>query len=137
MRMLVAMSLLLSLGCSSVYGSAVATTAARLAPHRGPVGISATRDPPGGQELGVVEASGPTSIEEVLPEFIERAASLGGNVARIDHIETSFQWVSRPVTQTYNCGVGRFPMMCTRTYMQTEELAMLRVMGRAFRVPGP
>lgn len=120
--------------CSPVRSSAVPTTAWRLAPHRGPVAVSATRDPAEGVLLGTVEASGPSTIDEVLPEFVSRVAQLGGDFARVDEVRTRFEWVQRPVMQQYNCGSFRFPMMCTRQFMQSDEVATLLVRGRAFRV---
>ncbi len=126
-----------TLGCSTVRSSAVPTGSLRLAPYRGRVTVSATRDPPGGAEVGVVEATGGATIEEVIPELVERVALLGGNYARIDRIVTRYQWVAQPVTQTYQCGSFRFPTYCTRTYMQNQEVATLHATGRAFRVGAP
>lgn len=126
----------LASGCSSLRSSAIPTGSVRHRPYQGHVSVSLTRDPPGGVELGVVEASSYTTIEEVVPEFVERVAGLGGNYARIDRIFTRYQWVTRPVQQSYNCGSVRFPMYCSRTYYQQEEIATLHAAGRAFRVGG-
>ncbi len=122
--------------CAAVRSSAVPTTSLHLAPHRGAVAVSLTRDPPGGVELGRVEAATLGTVEELVPEFVERVAGLGGDYARIDEIGTRFEWQWRPVTSTYNCGTYRFPMTCTRTYMVNEEVATLRAAGRAFRRAG-
>ena len=46
--------------------------------------MSATRDPVGGVELGVAEASGASTIDDVMTEFVERVAAMGGNYARVD-----------------------------------------------------
>ena len=127
--------LLASAACSTVRSSALpAYGVGAHRPYRGPMAVSVTRDPPDGTVMGAVEASGGPSIAEVIPEFIERAAGLGGNVARIDRIVTRYQWVSRPVTQSYSCGSPRFPQYCTRTYMQNEEVATIYCVGRAIRV---
>lgn len=131
------MVLVLLASCAPVRSVAVPTGGARHTPYRGPVRVVATRDPVGGVEVGVVEATGGATIEEVIPELVSRVAQLGGNVARIDHIATRYQWVSQPVTQSYQCGSFRFPTMCQRTYMQTQEVATMRATGRAFRVGLP
>lgn len=131
------MALAAALGCSTVRSYGIPTSDQRRAPHRGPVAVSATRDPPEGEELGAVEASGVTTIEEIVPEFMARVAQLGGNYARIDRIATRFEWVLRPVTRTYQCGTYRFPSYCTSTYYQNEEVPTLRATGRAFRVGSP
>ena len=125
------------MGCLGVHSVAVPTTAMRHRPFRGPVTVSLTRDPPGGAEVGVVEASSAAAIDAVIPEFIDRVAQLGGNYARIDRIVTRYEWVSQPVTQSYQCGSLRFPTSCTRTFMQQQEVATLRATGRAFRVGLP
>lgn len=128
---------LLSTGCSTVHSAAIPSTNVRYAPHQGPVTVSATTDPPEGTQLGEVMASGMTTIEEVVPELVTRTAQLGGNYTRIDELSTRYQWMTRPVTQTYNCGSYRFPMTCTRTYYQQEEVGVLTARGRAFRVGMP
>ncbi len=130
-----------AMGCLGVHSVAMPTTSLRHRPFRGHVTVSLTRDPPGGAEVGVVEASSVASsvatVDEVIPELIERVAQLGGNYARIDRIVTRYEWVSQPVTQSYQCGTFRFPNYCTRTYMQQHEVATLRATGRAFRVGLP
>lgn len=135
-RLLVAVAVVcLSAACTSTRSSAAPTATLHRAPHRGAVTVSLTRDPPGGVELGRVEASTLGTVDELIPEFVERVASLGGNYARIDELGTRFEWQWRPVTSTYNCGTFRFPMTCTRTYMVHEEVATLRAVGRAFYRP--
>ncbi|MFO0652283.1 MAG: hypothetical protein U0326_39050 [Polyangiales bacterium] len=131
------MALVLLVGCAPFRSVAVPTGGEHHAPYRGHVTVSATRDPPGGREVGVVEVTGGATIDEVIPEVIARVAQLGGNYARIDHIATRYQWVSQPVTQSYQCGSFRFPTYCQRTYMQTQEVATMRATGRAFRVGLP
>ncbi len=135
MRRLLALVLPLA-ACASVQTSALPTSPFRLAPHRGRVAVSLTRDPPAGVELGRVEASTAGTVEDLVPELVERVADLGGDYARIDEITTRFEWQWRPVTSSYNCGTFRFPMSCTRTYMVSEEVATLRASGRAFRAGG-
>jgi hypothetical protein len=101
------------------------------------VTVSLTRDPVSATELGIVEATSATTIEDVVPEFVERVAQLGGDYARIDTISTRYEWVSRPVMQSYNCGSARYPSYCTRTVWQNDEIATLRATGRAFRTRSP
>ena len=125
-----------AMGCLGVHSVAMPTTAMRHRPFRGRVTVSLTRDPPGGVELGRFEATTYSTVDELIPEVVERVAGLGGDFARVDEIGTRFEWVTRPVTSSYNCGSFRFPMTCTRTSMVNEEVATLRAVGRAFRV-GP
>lgn len=122
--------------CAAVRSTALPATGVRLAPHRGRVAVSLTRDPAAGVELGRVEATTYSTVDDLVPEFVERVAGLGGDYARIDELGTRYEWQWRPVTSTYNCGSFRFPMTCARTYMVQEEVATLRAVGRAFRTAG-
>jgi hypothetical protein len=111
----------------------------RYAPFRGQVALSGTRDPPGGELLGEVEVSGSTPyghLDALVPELLRRAAGMGADFARIDHIQTRLEWRTVPVTQTYNCGF-RVYTPCTSTTWRSEEYAVTRIEGRAFRVGAP
>ena len=137
MRRLLALALAAaSPACATVRSHALPTTSLHLAPHRGRVAVSLTRDPPAGVELGRVEATTYASVDDLVPEFVERVAGLGGDYARIDELSTRYEWQWRPVTSTYNCGSFRYPVTCTRSYMVHEEVATLRAAGRAFRTAG-
>jgi len=75
------------------------------------------------------------TIADVVPEFVTRVQEVGGDHGVIDRWTVRFQWVSRPQTQSFNCGSPRFPTMCSRTYYVQEEVAVLHLEGRAFRSP--
>ncbi|MBI5514762.1 MAG: hypothetical protein HY909_13385 [Deltaproteobacteria bacterium] len=123
-------------GCADVRSRVRRAGPQRYAPHRGPLVVSGTRDPPGGELLGEVEVSGipPNgNIEALMPELLRRAGGMGGNYARIDHIQTRLEWRMVPVTSTYNCGY-RVYTPCTTTSWRSEEFATTRIEGRAFRV---
>jgi hypothetical protein len=101
------------------------------------VAVSATRDPVSATEIGVIEASGSATIDDVMEEFVERVAQMGGNYARVDRFSTNFDWVVRPVTQNYNCGSMSYPATCQQTNWQQNQVTSVRVVGRAFRVVQP
>ncbi len=124
-------------GCSTVSGVSVRTAGPRHAPFTGEVTVSATRDPEGGTQVGVIEVDGGPTVGDVVPEFRARAAQLGANYARIDLLTTRLQWVQQPITQSVPCGGFRFPTYCTRTYYQPQEVLTLHAVGRAFRVGLP
>jgi len=148
-----------SFACVTVQSSAVATGPAA-APSTGPVSVLLSHDPQDAEELGIVEAHGsqPVKLESVLARFRESAASLGGDVARIDRFTTRYETVSE--LYTYDCSTTETRTE-TRIVSRTEpdgststttelvpvtetvsktcsefrdrEVAILTLMGRAFR----
>ncbi len=127
--------LLVGAGCSAVQGSAMPVGPVRYARHAGPVRLSTLGAPSGAALVGTVEAQGMGTVQELVPEFVSRVQEVGGDHGVIDRWEVRFVWQQRPHTQTYNCGGGRAPIMCTRTYYIQEEVAVLHLEGRAFRTP--
>jgi hypothetical protein len=116
-------------GCTTVHGSAVATTTAPQAPYAGPVRFSALYVPPGSVQLGLVQASGTGELQELLDELRRQTATLGGNWTIVDRLSTKFELRSVPVTTTTPCGTST----CTTTTMQTTEVGTTQVLGRALR----
>ena len=136
-------------------------TAIAAPPITGPVAVRFTTDPPGAEQLGIVEAHGrrpAARLEEVLAQLMDQVAALGGDVARIDAFPTRYEMVTE--SYTYDCGTtqtrqqpqtvtsvdsnGR-PTTTTQFVTVTEhvpqtctgvrkvEAATLSVQGRAFR----
>src|SRR2546430_5637589 len=70
--------LLLALSCAHRPVESSAYAVARAAPSSaGNVRISATRDPPGAEELGIVEAHGSATLEAVISAFRQRVGGMG------------------------------------------------------------
>lgn len=149
--------------CSHVQSSAHVTGQAT-APSTAPVSVSATRDPSGARELGIVEAHGrlpAATLGRVLAEFSNRTAALGGDYGRIDRLSTRFEIITQ--SYTYDCGTSttsyqsqtvchsgpsgtttcsthsvpvthHVPRTCSGT--RQVEVATLTVVGHAYRVAG-
>ena len=127
---------LLSSGCSSVGGSAVRTGPVKLAAYSGPVAIYATgRPPPGAVDLGVVEVHAmqqEATVDTLLPMFLQKVASIGGNVAVIEGTRARFELAGRTQVEQfyYACQAGR-TCSGTRVYSTNDELMILSMFGRA------
>jgi len=92
---------------------------APLPPSLGPVAISATRDPAGGRQLGIVEATGRqpgATLERLVAEFSLRVAGMGGDHGRIDSIATRHELVTEHYD--YDCGTDE-TVLETRTVFTT------------------
>lgn len=96
--------------------------------------MAAMTIPPGAVELGVVQATGVGAVDEIMPEFLAEVARLGGNYGKIDGVATSFDNQMRTRNESYNCGTPQAYRMCNRTITSTEEVAITRILGRAYRV---
>lgn len=127
-----------SLGCSRVSGSAVSHAGEE--GHRvteqqiAQVQVVALTDPEGGEELGVIEASGQPDIKLLVREFRRQAASLGADVAKLDKLESGFHTETRTRQENYSCGTSSSPRTCTRTVHETVEVITTKLVGRAFRL---
>jgi hypothetical protein len=128
---------LVASGCARVTGSAVAT-GPRLPPlaEGEAVRISALRVPDGAQGVGLVQAQGVGSLDEILAEFVHQVQQVGGNWGKVDSIRTRFEWQSQTQTYTYSCGSPQAPMTCTGTHVVNVEVSRTSVVGRAFRTEG-
>ena len=124
-------------GCSSLSSSSIRTGTTE-SPYTGQVRLAGTWVPPGARELGVVQATGANvQVDEIIPEFARRVGELGGDFGKIDRLRTSFELRTIPVTTTYNCGTVQAPRTCTRTSMQTVEVAVTAIEGRAYTTRDP
>jgi hypothetical protein len=149
----------LACACKTTHSSAFATHPEPSS--AAPVSVLASRDPPGAEELGIVEAHGnrpEATLLEIVAALGARVASLGGDIARVDTFRTSYEMVSQHYT--YDCGTtetrtesrsvtrtgsdGRLtvstesvpvphhvPKTCTGG--REVEAAVLTLTGRAFR----
>ncbi len=124
-------------GCSSVRGSAIRTGPVHLPAYSGPVALYASGRPPeGAVDLGVVEVHAvqqEATIDTLLPQFVRKAAQIGGNVAVVDGVRARFEVVPRTHVETfyYTCGMGA-TCAGTRVYNANDELMVVSVFGRAF-----
>lgn len=91
--LLAALALGLAVACvplGPVRSSALASEAPR-APSVAPVTISATGEPLGARQIGIVEVTGQrpgATLNALVDEFRARVASMGGDYGRIDSIAT-------------------------------------------------
>ena len=124
-------------GCSSIGGSAIRTGPVQLPAYTGPVAIYSTgQAPPGAVDLGVVEvhaAQQEATVDTLMPQFVRKAAQIGGNVAVIDGIRARFELVGRTHIETfyYTCGLGS-TCAGTRVYAANDEVMVVSIFGRAF-----
>lgn len=131
-----AAALVLTVGCSSVRGSAVAT-GPRVAAYSGPVAIyAANAVPPNAVDLGVVEVSGAqveSTVATLLPVFVQKVAQIGGNIAKIDGIRARFELVTFTHLETYYYACGqRAQCAGQRLYTTNDEVVVVSLLGRAY-----
>lgn len=128
---------LATMGCSSIGGSAIRTGPVQLPAYAGPVAIYSTgQAPPGAVDLGVVEVHASQqegTVDTLMPQFVRKAAQIGGNVAVVDGIRARFELVGRTHIETfyYTCGLGA-TCAGTRVYAANDEVMVVSVFGRAF-----
>lgn len=123
-----------AIGCAAPHGTAIRTGAIELPPHVGEVAVYIENRPDGLADLGVVEvhaAQTEANVETLFPLFIERVASLGGDVAVIDNITARFHLVTQMYRDTfpYQCGYGT--CLGYRSYPITSEVVVVSIAGRA------
>ena len=132
-----ALALLAGSGCSSIGGSAIRTGPVQLAEYAGPVAIySSGQAPPGAVDLGVVEVHASqqeATVDTLMPQFVRKAAQIGGNIAVVDGIRARFELVARSQIETfyYTCAMGA-TCAGTRVYAANDEIMVVSVFGRAF-----
>jgi hypothetical protein len=128
---------LASSGCSSLGGSAIRTGPVQLPAYTGAVAVYSTgQAPPGAVDLGVVEvhaAQQEATIDTLMPQFVKKAAEIGGNLAVVDGVRARFELVGRTHIETfyYTCGLGA-TCAGTRVYAANDEVMIVSVYGRAF-----
>ena len=84
-------------------------------------------------EIGIIEASGAPRIEQLIAEFAGQAASVGGDIAKVDSVETGFEMETQSRQDSYSCGTTAQPRTCYRTVYSEVEVATMKVVGRAFK----
>lgn len=161
-----ALALVLAVACvplRPVRSSALASEAP-LAPSAAPVTISATGDPAGARQIGIVEVTGQqpgATLVDLVDEFGARVARMGGDHGRIDSIATrretsierhqydcSTEEVEVQTQVDWSTGPGGMPTanvvsvpvarrvfkMCIEE--RPVEVATTTLLGRAFRTGG-
>ena len=92
--------------------------------------------PPGAVDLGVVEvhaAQQEATVDTLIPQFVQKVAQIGGNVAVVDGVRARFELVARAHVETfyYTCTMGA-TCAGTRVYAANDEVMVVSVFGRAF-----
>lgn len=131
-------------GCSTVRGTAVAT-GPRQPAYSGPVSIySANAVPPAAVDLGLVEVSAAqaeSTIDTLLPVFVQKVAQIGGNIAKIEAVRARFELVTRTHLETYYYACGtRVQCAGQRMYTTNDEVVVVSMIGHAYSdrsVEGP
>jgi len=127
-------------GCNSVRATAIPTGPLRAAPRAGPVAVYAANVPVSATELGRVEVRAEgvdANIELLLPEFVDKVASLGGDTAVIDAVDARFDMVQSATTESYLYPCAFRSCVGTRMVPTTSEVLVLVMRGRAMRRGAP
>jgi hypothetical protein len=123
-----------SFGCSSVRGTAIATGPLRLPAHVGAVSIYMVNRPAASTDLGIVEVHAfqtDATVEKLLPLFVQKVASLGGNAAVVDNVGADFRMVERLDAESYTYPCGFYTCVGTRLYPVRYEVMVLSIHGHA------
>ncbi len=146
-------------------GSSAWTPGPPRSPAAAPARVVFVADPPGAEQVGIVEAHGPrpgVTLEALVAELGARGASVGADVVRVDRFATRYELV--PETYTDVCGTETYTDTEVRTVSRTDpdgsvhvdtetvtvtkerpkectgtrevEAAVLSLVGRAFRTRG-
>lgn len=128
-------ALALSLGCSSVRSTSVATGASGQAVDPSQVAIAATFVPDGATQVAVVETHGNVTegLAVIMEGFRAEVGARGGNFGKVDSMRTRFEMQQVSRTESYSCGTTSAPRTCTRQVTQHVEVGIMTVVGRAFR----
>jgi len=131
-------ALAMSLGCSSVRSTSVATGAGGQAVDPSHVAIAATFVPEGATQVAVVETHGNVTegLAVVLEGFRAEVGARGGNFGKVDSMRTRFELQTVTQMQSYACGTPNAPQTCSRMVTQQVEVGVLTVVGRAYRLGG-
>jgi len=96
--------------------------------------------PPSATELGRVEVRAEgvdANIELLLPAFVEKVASLGGDAAVIDSVDARFDMVQSSTTESYLYPCAFRSCVGTRIVPYTTEVLVMVMRGRAMRGGAP
>jgi hypothetical protein len=121
-------------GCTSVHTDALHTGPV-FEPYRGAVEVRLLAGPPG-EEVGLVQVSGPHTVAELMPEFKAAVAELGGNLGVVDEAKGWFDVYTSSEVYAYECGTKQVPRTCQGTKVLRKEVLTVRLLGRAFRSCG-
>jgi hypothetical protein len=114
---------------------AVRTTGAPLPPYQGPIEVSMSAEPESGRLIAVVEVDDTYgTVDDMMPAFLRRVATEGGNFAKIDDIGMRYEMRTCHRTETYECGTKDKPKKCERTVTDATEVGTFHILGRAFLV---
>lgn len=126
-------------GCGGVTSYGVPTGKTPSPASTGAVAVFATRDPPAGHELGIVEARGvlnDSSVDVLFPELVRRVQELGGNALVLDQTDARFELITTwsSYQQMIPCGSRGF---CTswQSIPTTHEEMVVVLRGRAWLLP--
>jgi hypothetical protein len=100
------------------------------------VAVYAANVPPSATELGRVEVRAEgvdADIELLVPEFLDKVASLGGDAAVIDSVDARFDMVQSTTTESYVYPCAFRSCVGTRMVPYTTEMLVLVMRGRAMR----
>lgn len=125
-------------GCSTIRASAIPVGPTLYAPGNGDVAVYASGIvPPSLVQVGEIRVSGAGSdarIDKLFPEFIRKAASIGGTAVSLDVIDAGFQTQQRTgwTSFRYGCGYGQ---VCVgqNAYAYIAQIPHMTLVGRALR----
>ncbi len=135
---LVGVSLSLLAGCTTIRASAIPTGPALYAPGTGDIAVYASGIvPPSLVQVGEVRVTGAGSearVDALFPEFLRKAASIGGTAVSLDVIDSGFQNQQRTgwTSFRYGCGYGQ---VCVgqNAYTYIAQVPHMTLVGRALR----
>ena len=102
--------------------------------------VYAANVPDSATELGRVEVRAEgvdANIELLLPEFLDKVASLGGDAAVIDAVDARFDLVQGATAESYLYPCAFRSCVGTRMVPATTEILVLVMRGRAMRSGAP
>jgi hypothetical protein len=99
----------------------------------GRVVVTGADAPEGREVLGNVEISGQRKLSELVREFAERVAVLGGTVGRIDSFSTTPTPETRYSSSVTVCGIFPRNFTCYRGTEHRVPSVVTTLRGRAFR----
>jgi hypothetical protein len=117
----------------AIHSSTVAVAPSLPLLDRADVRLTALEVPPQARELGMVRVhADSTDIEDLIERFVHETARLGGDLAKIDSIDTRFEEEEEGRTVSCDCGTDEEPRTCSRTETVSVETATTRH-GRLLR----
>jgi hypothetical protein len=131
MKFVVLASLLVLSACTGIRSSVV-RTGGPVAAYTGPVRVQSLGTP-SGRQVGIVQVYGPRTVDELMPEFKQKVAEVGGTLGIVDKVASRFEMQTQLQTYTYSCGTSAAPRSCTGQRPVTVEVMTVQLLGRAFQ----